>query len=82
MRAFRKKVGHPSKGPCQEEKPILCENISFFAELRYRVTAISTFAEISFRFRLQPSSRHGGFTHQDQGQTRRKMGGVGLDLSF
>jgi len=49
------KWGHPLKGPCQEEKPILGEKIYFLAELRYQATAISTIAEISFRFRLQPA---------------------------
>jgi hypothetical protein len=48
------KWGHPLKGPCQEGKPILGEKIYFLAEPQYPVTAISTIAEISFRFRLQP----------------------------
>ena len=26
--------GHPLKGPCQEEKLILCEKIYFFAKLQ------------------------------------------------
>jgi len=47
--------GHPLKGPCQEERLILGEKIYFLAKLQYRVTSISTFAEISFGFRLQLS---------------------------
>jgi hypothetical protein len=47
--------GHPLKGPCQEEKLILREKIYFLAKLQYRVTGISTFAEISLGFRLQSS---------------------------
>jgi len=45
--------GHPLKGPCQEEKLILCEKIYFLAKLQCWDTSISTFAEISFGFRLQ-----------------------------
>ncbi len=30
-----KEWGHPLKGPCQEEKLILCEKIYFLAKLQY-----------------------------------------------
>jgi hypothetical protein len=47
--------GHPLKGPCQEEKFILCEKIYFLAKFQLPATSISTFAEISLGFRLQSS---------------------------
>ena len=45
--------GHPLKGPCQEEKLILCEKIYFLAKLQCWVTSISTFTETSFHFWCQ-----------------------------
>jgi hypothetical protein len=45
---------HPLKGPCQEERLILCEKIYFLAKFQMPFTSIPTYAEISFRFRLQP----------------------------
>jgi len=46
-------VTHPLKGPCQEEKLILCEKIYFLAKLQCWVTSISTFTETSFHFWCQ-----------------------------
>ena len=61
-------MGHPLKGPCQEEKVILGEKIYFLAKLPYWVTSISTFAEISFWFAVTAFTAP--VTHQDQGHER------------